>query len=77
VILLDISLPGMSGVELVQLLRADAALRHVPVIALTAHAMAGDRETYLAAGFDAYVTKPIVDEGVLLRTIDRLAPRPR
>ena len=77
VVLLDISLPGMSGVELVERLRADPALRHVPVIALTAHAMAGDRETYLAAGFDAYVTKPIVDEGVLLRTIDRLAPRPR
>ena len=77
VVLLDISLPGMSGVELVARLRADAGLRHVPVIALTAHAMAGDRETYLAAGFDAYVTKPIVDEGVLLRAIDRLAPRPR
>ena len=77
VILLDISLPGMSGVELVHRLRADAALRHVPVIALTAHAMAGDRETYLAAGFDAYVTKPIVDEGVLLRTLERLAPRPQ
>jgi two-component system cell cycle response regulator DivK len=77
VVLLDISLPGMSGVELVERLRADPALRHVPVIALTAHAMAGDRETYLAAGFDAYVTKPIVDEGVLLRTIDRLAPRAR
>jgi two-component system cell cycle response regulator DivK len=75
VVLLDISLPGMSGVELVERLRADPALRHVPVIALTAHAMAGDRETYLAAGFDAYVTKPIVDEGVLLRTIARLAPR--
>jgi CheY-like chemotaxis protein len=75
VILLDISLPGMSGVELVERLRADDALRHVPVIALTAHAMAGDRETYLAAGFDAYVTKPIVDEGVLLRTIERLAPQ--
>lgn len=77
VVLLDISLPGMSGVELVEQLRAEPALRHVPVIALTAHAMAGDRETYLAAGFDAYVTKPIVDEGVLLRTLDRLASRAR
>ena len=77
VVLLDISLPGMSGVELVSRLRADPALGHVPVIALTAHAMAGDRETYLAAGFDAYVTKPIVDEGVLLRTIERLASRAR
>jgi CheY-like chemotaxis protein len=76
-VLLDISLPGMSGVELVTRLRADAGLRHVPVIALTAHAMAGDRETYLAAGFDAYVTKPIVDEGVLLRTLERLAPGER
>jgi CheY-like chemotaxis protein len=76
-VLLDISLPGMSGVELVARLRADAVLRHVPVIALTAHAMAGDRETYLAAGFDAYVTKPIVDEGVLLRTLERLAPGER
>jgi CheY-like chemotaxis protein len=75
VVLLDISLPGMSGVELVGRLRQDAVLRAVPVIALTAHAMAGDREAYLAAGFDAYVAKPIVDEGVLLRAIERLTPR--
>lgn len=72
VVLLDISLPGMSGVELVRVLRDDDALKHVPVVALTAHAMAGDRETYLTAGFDAYVTKPIVDESALLRAIDRL-----
>ena len=72
-VLLDISLPGMSGVDLLRLLRADAALSRVPVIALTAHAMAGDREMYLEAGFDAYVTKPIVDEGVLLGAIERLA----
>jgi CheY-like chemotaxis protein len=71
-VLLDISLPGMSGLEMVERLRADPVLSRVPAVALTAHAMAGDRETYLAAGFDGYVTKPIVDEGVLLRTIERL-----
>ena len=73
-VLLDISLPGMSGVELIGWLRQHPRFARMPVIALTAHAMAGDRETYLAAGFDAYVTKPIVDETVLLRTIARLVP---
>ena len=73
-ILLDISLPGMDGVEVLQHIRADARLHHIPVIALTAHAMAGDRERFLAAGFDGYVTKPIVDDQVLLRAIEeRLA----
>jgi CheY-like chemotaxis protein len=73
IVLLDISLPGMSGVDALRLMRADAVLARVPVIALTAHAMAGDRERYIGAGFDAYVTKPIVDESVLLQTIERLA----
>lgn len=71
-VLLDISLPGMDGVEILGHLRSDARLARVPVIALTAHAMAGDREKYLAAGFDGYVTKPIIDERVLLDLIDRL-----
>jgi CheY-like chemotaxis protein len=70
-VLLDISLPGMDGNEILARLRADNALRTVPVIALTAHAMTGDREKYLAAGFDDYVTKPIVDETILLRAIER------
>ena len=70
-ILLDISLPGMDGLEVLQHIRADARLQHLPVIALTAHAMAGDRERFLSAGFDGYVTKPIVDEQVLLRTIEQ------
>src|SRR5690349_7556021 len=70
-VLLDISLPGMDGLEVLSELRRDGRMRHLPVIALTAHAMAGDRERYLAAGFNDYVTKPIVDESLLLSAIER------
>lgn len=71
-VLLDVSLPGMDGTEVVRRIRADDDLRDLPVIALTAHAMAGDREKFMAAGFDDYVTKPIIDESVLLGAIERL-----
>ena len=73
-VLLDVSLPGMDGLEVLARMRRDAALRDVPVVAVTAHAMAGDRERYLAAGFDGYVPKPIVDERVLIDAIERLLP---
>lgn len=73
VVLLDISLPAIDGNEILARIRADATLKQVPVIALTAHAMTGDREKYLAAGFDEYITKPIVDEAILLAAIHRLA----
>jgi CheY-like chemotaxis protein len=75
-VLLDISLPGMDGNEILVRIRADAGLRDLPVIALTAHAMAGDREKFLAAGFDDYITKPIVDETMLVASIGRLLKKP-
>jgi len=71
-VLLDISLPDMDGTEILKRIRQDTELRKLPVIALTAHAMTGDREKFLAAGFDDYITKPIVDETQLLSSIERL-----
>lgn len=68
-VVLDVSLPEIDGTEVLRRIRADPRLRELPVIALTAHAMATDREKFLAAGFDDYVTKPIVDENVLLDAI--------
>jgi len=70
-VLLDVSLPHLDGTEVLRRLRAHALLRRLPVIALTAHAMAGDREKYLAQGFDDYVSKPIVDENLLLAAIEK------
>lgn len=71
-VLLDISLPGMDGLEVLREIRGDVELQGIPVVALTAHAMAGDRERLLAAGFDSYFSKPILDEELLLAEIERL-----
>lgn len=65
----DVSMPGMSGTEVVTKLRAEG--QTLPVIALTAHAMSGDRTTSLAAGYDAYLTKPIRPQ-LLTQTISEL-----
>lgn len=75
-VLLDISLPGMDGPEVLAWLRAEPSIGSTPVIALTAHAMAGDRERYLEAGFNDYVSKPIVDEEVLTSSIRRWLTTP-
>ena len=58
-VLMDIQLPGMSGIEALAALRADPVLRAIPVIAVTASAMTHDRQKILAAGFDGYQSKPI------------------
>jgi CheY-like chemotaxis protein len=67
-ILLDIQLPGMDGYQLLALLRKEMSMLP-PVVALTAHAMSGDRERALAAGFDGYLTKPI-DVGTFGETVE-------
>jgi two-component system, cell cycle response regulator DivK len=59
VIVMDIGLPGMDGLEATGILKADAATRAIPILATTSHAMKGDQEKALAAGCDGYITKPI------------------
>ena len=58
-VLLDIGLPGIDGLEVIAQIRADQKIRSTPVITLTASAMRGDRERFLAAGCDDYLSKPI------------------
>jgi CheY-like chemotaxis protein len=78
-ILMDVQLPGMDGLELTRLLKSDPGTRHIAILALTAYAMKGDEERTLAAGCDAYVSKPIDTRalaGIVARLIrERPAPR--
>jgi two-component system, cell cycle response regulator DivK len=72
-ILMDIQLPGMNGIEALQRLRADPATRAIPVIAVTASAMTQDRHQIMAAGFDGYQSKPISVKGFLQAVREMLA----
>jgi CheY-like chemotaxis protein len=58
-ILMDIHLPGMDGLSVVRAMKADPRTARVPILALTAHAMRGDRDRFLEAGCDGYISKPI------------------
>ena len=75
-VLMDIQLPGMSGIEALHVLRGDDRTRAVPVIAVTASAMSQDRQKIMAAGFDGYQSKPISVKdfvGAVRRTLDARA----
>ncbi len=71
-ILMDISLPEMDGTEVLAEIRRIDEIKNTPTIALTAHAMVGDKERYLALGFEAYVSKPILDDEELIELIEKL-----
>lgn len=70
VMLIDIQLPGMDGVELCRRVRRDARFASLPIIAVTAYAMTGDRERFLEQGFNGYVSKPI-DQATFASTVKR------
>jgi CheY-like chemotaxis protein len=75
-ILMDLQLPGMDGLELTRRLKGDPSRRSIVIIALTAYAMKGDRERALSAGCDDYIAKPI-DTAALPRTVAaHLRPAP-
>jgi CheY-like chemotaxis protein len=68
-VLCDLQLPDLDGYDIARRLKEDPALRAIPLVAVTAYAMVGDRERVLAAGFDGYFTKPIEPE----RFVDQIA----
>ncbi len=74
-ILMDMSLPGLNGWDATRVIKADPDTKDIPVIALTAHAMAGDRDKAMEAGCDDYDTKPI-EFPRLLEKMERLISRP-
>ena len=76
-VLMDIRLPKVSGLEVARRLKENPALSHIPIIALTAHAMKGDKEKATEAGCDSYLSKPINTRQLPRLVADMLLPRQR
>ena len=75
IILMDINLPDIDGIEVTKRIKAQEHLNHIPIIALTANAMYGDEAKYIAAGCDGYIAKP-VDKQKLHSEIERFLAKP-
>ena len=73
-ILMDIHLPGMDGLSVVRAMKENARTARIPILALTAHAMRGDKDRFLEAGCDGYISKPI-DVKTFLSSIERYIAR--
>ena len=76
IIVCDIQLPKLDGFGVARHLKADDRLRHIPLVAITALAMVGDRERMLAAGFDGYMSKPIEPQAFVAQLETFLPPGP-
>jgi two-component system cell cycle response regulator DivK len=74
-ILVDINLPDIDGMEVTERLKSEAVTQHIPIIALTANAMYGDRERFLDAGCDGYLAKPI-SKSELVKTVQEFLGTP-
>jgi len=75
-ILMDIQLPGLDGYEATRRIKANHAVRHIPIIVVTSYALSGDDVKAFEAGCDAYVTKPLVPRELLAKVREFLAKQP-
>jgi len=75
-ILMDIQLPGLDGYEATRRIKANPAVRHIPIIVVTSYALSGDDVKAFEAGCDAYVTKPFVPRELLAKVREYLAKQP-
>lgn len=73
IILLDVRMPGMTGIEALRVLRADPRFRDVPIAALTAQALPEERAQALSAGFDAFISKPLLPDQLIKQLVKMLS----
>jgi len=76
IVVMDLQMPRMDGYQAARALKGDPELRHIPLLAVSAYAMVGDRETVMASGFDGYLTKPI-DPETFVHDVEQLLEHSR